>query len=140
MTHTSFRLLALGALLLSFSVGCSTFKVSQNPTDRKPWDTGKIEKGVTTKEQIIEMFGSPVAITVSSDDIELYTYATGGSASQTWEIPPIFVFYRNSVSSAGMKVLTVAFRNNVVIKWTFTVSSATGGFQAGGFQGGRVGE
>ena len=140
MTHTSFRFLVLGAFLVLFFAGCSTTRVLQNPTDFKPWDTDKLEKGVTTKEQAIGMLGSPVAITVSSEGIEIYTFVSGGSASQTWEIPPIFVFYRDSVSSAGMKVLTVAFKDNVVLKWTYTVSSATGGFQAGGFQGGKVGE
>ena len=140
MTRTSFRLLALGAVLLAFAAGCTTTRVSQNPIDLKPWNLEKLEKGVTTKEQVIEMLGSPAAVTVSSEGIEIYTYASGGQASQTWEIPPIFVFYRDSVSSAGMKVLTVAFKDNVVLKWTYTVSSATGGFQAGGFQGGRVGE
>jgi len=140
LTHTSFRLLALGALLPLFFAGCMTARVSQNPIDLRPWDTDKLEKGVTTKEQVIEMLGPPAAITVSSEGVEIYTFASGGSASQTWEIPPIFVFYRNSVSSAGMKVLTVAFKDNVIIKWTYTVSSATGGFQAGGFQGGKVGE
>jgi len=136
----SFRLLALGMLLLSFAAGCTTMKVSQNPTDLRPWDTDKLEKGVTTKEQVIGLFGPPSAVTVSSEGIEIYTFASGGTASQTWEIPPIFVFYRNSVSSAGMKVLVVVFQNNIVLKWTYTVSSATGGFQAGGFQGGNVGE
>jgi outer membrane protein assembly factor BamE (lipoprotein component of BamABCDE complex) len=140
LTHTSFRFLALGALLLSLAAGCTTTRVSQNPIDLKPWDFEKLEKGTTTKEEVIEMFGSPAAVTVSSEGVEIYTYASGGTASQTWEIPPIFVFYRDSVSSAGMKVLTVAFKDNVVLKWTYTVSSATGGFQAGGFQGGKVGE
>ena len=140
MTHTSYRLLVLGALLLLLTAGCTTSRISQNPIDLKPWDTDKLEKGVTTKEQVIEMLGPPAAITVSSEGVEIYTFASGGSASQTWEIPPIFVFYRNSVSSSGMKVLTVAFKDNVVLKWTYTVSSATGGFQTGGFQGGRVGE
>lgn len=140
MTHTSFRLLTLGALLFSLTVGCSTVRVSQNPNDLKPWDTDKLEKGVTTKEQVVEMLGPPAAVTVSSEGIEVYTFVTGGSASQTWEIPPIFVFYRNSVSSAGMKVLTVVFMDNTVMKWTYTVSSTTGGFQAGAFHGGRAGE
>jgi outer membrane protein assembly factor BamE (lipoprotein component of BamABCDE complex) len=140
LTRTSFRLLALGALLLLFAAGCTTVRVSQNPTDLRPWDTDKLERGVTTKEQVIGMFGPPAAITVSSEGIEVYTFVSGGSAGQTWDIPPILVFYSNSVSSAGMKVLAVVFQKNVVVKWTCTVSSATGGFQAGGFQGGKVGE
>jgi hypothetical protein len=86
------------------------------------------------------MFGPPIAITINSEGLEVYTFANVNSLSQMWQVPPILVIYVDSVSSSKTKVLTVAFKNNKVANWNYTVSSAGGGFQAGGVQGGTIGE
>jgi outer membrane protein assembly factor BamE (lipoprotein component of BamABCDE complex) len=125
------------ALVLLLAAGCTTMSISRNPRDIDSNNLQKLERGVTTKKEVIELFGAPVAITLTADGFEVYTFASGMTASQVWQVPPIFVIYADSASSAKTKVLSITFSGDTMINWTYTVSSAGGGFQAGGVQGGR---
>jgi outer membrane protein assembly factor BamE (lipoprotein component of BamABCDE complex) len=115
-------------------------RVSQGPNDIDHSEVQELEIGETTKEEVIAMFGSPLAVTVNAKGIEVYTFVWGNSALQMWQVPPIFVIYVNSVSSAKFKVLTVTFSGDTVIDWSFTVRATGGGTQAGNVQGGTLGE
>ena len=138
MTRKNLRGAAAAAFVLLLAVGCTTTKITKNPREIDPSNVQKLEKGVTSKKEVIELFGSPVAITLNADGFEVYTFATGVNASQVWRVPPIFVIYADSASSAKTRVLMVTFSGDTVINWTYTVSSAGGGFQAGGVQGGTL--
>jgi len=130
--------LTVAVLLAAAIAGCSTTRISQSPRDIDPFDVQKLKLGETAKEEVISLMGPPVAVTINSKGFEVYTFVAGSSLSQVWQIPPILVFYVDAVSSAKTKVLTVTFSGNTVIDWSYTVSSAGGGFQAGNVQGGTI--
>ena len=140
MTLTSFRAATTIALLLLALTGCSMTRMSRTANEIDFAEIQELKAGETTKEEVLSMFGPPVAITINSEGLEVYTFANLDSRSQMWQIPPILVIYVDSVSSAKAKVLNVTFRNNTLAAWSYTVSSAGGGFQAGGVQGGTFGE
>ena len=140
MTRTNFRNLALAALAFLLITGCTATRVRQSARDIDPGELEKIEIGETTKAEIISLFGAPVAITANSKGLEVYTFVFGDSRSQVWRVPPILVIYVDSVSSSKTKVLSVTFSGDTVINWSYTVNSAGGGHQAGGVQGGTIGQ
>jgi outer membrane protein assembly factor BamE (lipoprotein component of BamABCDE complex) len=130
----------IAALLLPALTGCTTTRVSKAANEIDQAEVQELKVGETTKEEVLSMFGSPIAITINSAGLEVYTFANLDSRSQMWQVPPILVIYVDSVSSSKTKVLTVAFKDNKVANWNYTVSSAGGGFQAGGVQGGTIGD
>ncbi len=139
MTRTFFRVTG-AAILLAVLAGCTSTRMSMSPRDIEHAEVKKIEAGETTKEEIISMFGAPVSITVNSKGFEVYMFISGDSKLQMWQVPPIFVIYVDSVSSAKFKMLSVTFSGDTVIDWNFSVRAAGGGSQAGGVSGGMLGE
>ena len=135
----SYKNALIAIMFLLALAGCTSMKMSKSPRDLEYSDVEKIKLGVTSKDEVISMFGAPVAITVDSKGMEVFTFVSGDSLSQMWQIPPILVVYVDSVSSAKTKVLNVTFSGDTVIDWRYTVSAAGGGFQAGGVQGGTIG-
>lgn len=139
MTLTNSKNVLIAALALLAFAGCTSTRMSKSPRDLEYSEIEKIKLGVTSKDEVISMFGAPVAIMVDAKGMEVFTFVSGDSRSQMWQVPPILVVYVDSVSSAKTKVLNVTFSGDTVIDWRYTVSAAGGGFQAGGVQGGTIG-
>lgn len=140
MIRTLISAVLITVLLLPALTGCTATRMSRAANEIDQAEVKELKVGETTKEDVLSMFGSPIAITINSEGLEVYTFVNLDSHSQMWQVPPILVIYVNSVSSSKTRVLTIAFKDNKVANWNYTVSSAGGGFQAGGVQGGTIGD
>lgn len=104
--------LTIAALALS---GCA----SANFSSGIPFDTTKvssIQKGVTTKAEVVSWFGQPFTKSVSGADGEawLYLYSTGTSKARSMVVTV-------DVETTGrMQKLDVLFAGDVVSNFTFT--------------------
>jgi len=95
--------------------GCATATFTQG----KAFDTSKvasIEKGKTTKQEIVSWFGEPFTKSVAGADGEtwVYMYAQGQSKAQS------YVFSVDVKTEGNMKKLDILFKNGLVENFTFT--------------------
>jgi hypothetical protein len=97
----------IGKLLFLTAIGLSACAApvprQPEPTDKNSLTTGQVQitlkKDVTTQVEVLETFGSPNLVTVSSDGLEVWTYqrhATVASASSSGAYGTIILFGASS--------------------------------------------
>lgn len=120
----------LGSLLLS---GCASKTGNQflEKMSKEEIDA-KLVKGQTTKEEVVKLFGEPVAVTLSSDNTETYTYTfSHGKWKAINYVPYANLAY--SGTNNKVKTLAVLFGANAkVLSHSFAnarTETKTGAFQ-----------
>lgn len=110
------------ALFLAFlfvSCASTTMEIGRDFSDRHIND---IVKGVTTKSQILQMFGNPFGTTVN-DSTETWTYTYSRSVGKATS----FVGVTNATGKVYSKSLTLTFdRAGTVRTFSYTVNGDRG--------------
>lgn len=102
-------------LILTLLSGCATATFTQgNPFDGSKVD--QIEKEVTTKSEILDLFGAPFTKSLSGEDGEIwiYMYTKGQSKAQS------YVFSVDVQTEGTMQKLEILFKGDVVTNFTYT--------------------
>jgi outer membrane protein assembly factor BamE (lipoprotein component of BamABCDE complex) len=103
------------ALLVLLLSGCATATFTQG----RPFDTSKVsslQKGTTTKQEVLAWFGEPFTKTVAGSDGEtwFYMYTQGTSKAQS------YVFSVDVKTEGNMKKLDVLMKNDIVENYTYS--------------------
>ncbi|TET37266.1 MAG: hypothetical protein E3J72_06390 [Planctomycetota bacterium] len=114
--------------------GCATTQVK---IGRKisAADVNEIKIGKTTKTEILKKFGAPMTISIDPRGVEVYGFVELASDNHTWAIPPMLVIYIDGKASSIGKMLSVAFKDDIVRHWSYSVNSTMGAAEAGSTQG-----
>jgi outer membrane protein assembly factor BamE (lipoprotein component of BamABCDE complex) len=111
------------ALLFSLTAGCATFPEKQEET-KSPLSAGNvsmtIKKGITTKADVLKVFGSPNIVTKNRNADEVWNYNRMNFTTRVGEDGGSLIFWGGSraVSTATTKSfdLMITFDLNDVVK------------------------
>jgi len=82
-----------------------------------------IKKGITTKKDIISMFGEPTSKTSSSDSESwLYQYSSGNPTAGGMTKTILTMGLLMPDIETEMKMLSISFKNDLVIDYSLTTS------------------
>lgn len=102
-------------LCLSF-VGCATVGKQVNQSNAE-----KLQKGVTTKAEVIKIFGQPSSQSFNQAGKVIFTYIGCQVKNTAWNfIPVVSVFH--SEMKMNNQVLTITFKDDVVEEYNFSTS------------------
>ncbi|MFH1421983.1 MAG: hypothetical protein ABIH42_04635 [Planctomycetota bacterium] len=120
------KLFLLFVITLLITSGCTTTEVvlGSRLDARK---TDNITIGKTTDIEIIDLFGPPNSAGMTSDGFVVYTFTQLKMKSQAWIIFPLFAVHINMVATNMVKVLSVTFRDRVVVNYRYCASTQEGG-------------
>ncbi|MHC4661176.1 MAG: hypothetical protein ACYS8W_05755 [Planctomycetota bacterium] len=122
------------AFIAILACGCSTTQVKIGKKISAA-DINGIEKGTTTRAEIIGKFGAPASIMRNSEGVEAYVFVELGQDNHMWLVPPLFNIYISGAASSCGKVLVVAFKDDIVQNYSYTVNSTMGAAEAGSTSG-----
>ena len=138
MNRRAFFLCTLSFISLA---GCvATAPVAPATTASNQLTTGQVQltlkKGVTTQQQVLESFGAPNLVTVSSDGEEVWTYQRAATVTQATSSSAYgtIILFGGSNSSSGLEqasrtmTLIIKFRESGGIKRVSSFTSRASSF------------
>lgn len=79
----------------------------------------KIQKGVTTKQQVKKQFGDPIGVSFTDGGNEIWTYSLANVKLSGSTFIPFYGLFHNG-SKAHVKQLVILFKNDIVEKYTMS--------------------
>lgn len=104
-------------VMITIMIGCASVRYNTG----KEFDETKmalIKKNVTTKNDILELFGEPISKTITNDGLETWTYQHVLTTSNA----TVIIIYVQTSGSSQLKNLTIKFTNNIVTDYQYTTS------------------
>ncbi|MEQ5140972.1 outer membrane protein assembly factor BamE domain-containing protein [Proteus vulgaris] len=111
--------LALCSLALS---GCASSGNHSIKNETQESISYKIKKGETTKEDIVSMFGSPMATTLNSNEDEQWIYTLSDTSIKGTTFIPIYGLFDGGADTK-VKQLIINFKEDKVTKYLLSDSS-----------------
>lgn len=110
MRRILFILLCLGL------VGCATVGREVNQGNAE-----KLQKGVTTKAEVIKIFGQPNSQTFNQDGKVVFTYIGSQIKNTAWNFIPV-VSVVHSEMKMNTQVLSITFKDDIIEEYNFSTS------------------
>lgn len=107
--------LLLSIVLAVFLVGCSSVGNEQIKTESQETIEDKLISGVTTKQQVKELFGDPMDATFHPDGSEMWKYVFT-KTSCNFSCYFIYTAWAYRSSSGTAKTLTILFNDNDTVR------------------------
>ena len=82
----------------------------------------KIQKGITTKQQVKTQFGDPMGDSFTDGGNEVWTYSMANVKLNGSTFIPFYGLFHNG-SKAHVKQLVILFKNDIVEKYTMSESN-----------------
>jgi outer membrane protein assembly factor BamE (lipoprotein component of BamABCDE complex) len=116
--------LAIGIIAIFGLAGCASSGNQSLKNESAVSVQSKIQKGVTTKEQVRTTFGSPTTVSLSSDGKETWSYALANVKLHGSTFIPFYGLF-HSGADTHMKQLVVLFNGDIVEQYTMNDSTTT---------------
>lgn len=107
------------ALLLA---GCASSGNRALEKENQASVQSKIQKGVTTKQQVKTQFGDPMGVSFTDGGNEVWTYSLANVKLNGSTFIPFYGLFHNG-SKAHVKQLVILFKNDIVEKYTMSESN-----------------
>jgi len=102
-------------LLLCFILsGCVTVGKKVNQAN-----INHIEKGRTTKAEVVELFGQPNNVSFNQDNHLIFTYIGSRANNTVWNFIPVVSTIHSKIDVKSQK-LTITFLDDIVQTYNFT--------------------
>jgi outer membrane protein assembly factor BamE (lipoprotein component of BamABCDE complex) len=105
-------------LLVIFLSGCAT---CGRPIDR--FSVEKMQKGVTTKEDVIKKFGQPDSTYFDKDNRLIYSYYASKVNSSVWNFIPVVNLVHSEMKMKMQWLVIVFSKDSIVEEYSFTDSN-----------------
>ncbi len=107
----------LKVLLLCFSlVGCATVGRQVNQSNAE-----KLQKGITTKAEVIKIFGQPSSQSFNQAGKVVFTYIGCQVKNSAWNFIPVISAVHSEMKMTN-QILSITFKNDIVEEYNFTTS------------------
>lgn len=108
---------ALFVLLLCLGIcGCATVGREVNQCNAE-----KLQKGVTTKAEVIKIFGQPNSQSFNQEGRVVFTYLGTQVRSTAWNFIPVVSAVHSEMKMTN-QILTITFKDDVVEEYNFSTS------------------
>jgi outer membrane protein assembly factor BamE (lipoprotein component of BamABCDE complex) len=107
------------ALLLA---GCASSGNRALEQENQVTVQSKIQKGITTKQQVKAQFGDPMGVSFTDGGNEVWTYSLANVKLNGSTFIPFYGLFHNG-SKAHVKQLVILFKNDIVEKYTMSESN-----------------
>ncbi len=102
-------------LIILFCSGCASYG-----TEIRQTSVDKIQRGVTTKQEIIDVFGTPDGAYFDSNNRSVLYYNAGKIKQSGWNFVPFVGLFHSEVNMKTQMLTIVLNKNNVVEEYSFT--------------------
>ncbi|OIO35616.1 MAG: hypothetical protein AUJ74_05180 [Candidatus Omnitrophica bacterium CG1_02_44_16] len=117
MTLTTSKIENLFVLLLCLSfAGCATVGRQVNQGNAE-----KLQKGVTTKAEVIKIFGQPNSQSFNQEGKVIFTYIGCQVKNTAWNFIPVVSTFHSEIKMNN-QILTITFKNDIVEEYSFSTS------------------
>lgn len=112
------KVFAIGLLALLLA-GCASSGNRTLQKENQLTVQSKIQKGVTTKQQVKKQFGDPMSVSFTDGVNETWTYSLANVKLNGSTFIPFYGLFHNG-SKAHVKQLVILFKNDIVEKYTMS--------------------
>ncbi len=108
------------SILLASLTGCAIPVNSSYGNKIDPGKVALIKKGVTTKDQIEQMFGPPMNVSLAPDGKRIMTYMyVGTQGTQSTLILPVYVSENNNSTTQTEQLQVILSKDDIVDDFEF---------------------
>lgn len=114
--------IVIAAMMAATLVGCASSGNSKLKHETEVSIQSKIKEGVTTKDQVKDLLGSPDSVSFTDGGKEIWKYSFAKVKVDGTSFIPLYGLFHNGTNGTK-KELTMLFKNDIIEKYTMSESA-----------------